>query len=157
MWGATTMDPKERQGIRDSEKQIAEGAKKPRIPDSNNRPIAASRRREYGKKKRSDPQGRNLTAEQSGENRKYRRLQRNPQNSRSEEDSAAIRKSTNRHFLNSVNRGKPRIQEIQVSMEAPPNPNITNTHRSRPNSKKPRLRDSAGAGSHIDESNNQRI
>ena len=151
------MDPKKRQGIRDSEKQIATGTTKPRIPDSNNRPIAASRCREDGKKKRSNPQGRNLTAEQSGENRKYTRLERNPQNYRNEEGSAAIRKSTNRHFLNSANRGKPRIQEIQVSMEAPPNPNITNTHRSRPNSKEPRLRDSAGAGNHIYESNNQRI
>ena len=150
------MDPKKREGIRDSQKKNAPGTKKPRIPDSKNRPIPASRRREYGKNRRG-PQGRNLTVEQSGENRKYRRLEKNPRNLRSEEDSTEIRDSTNRPLLNSANRGKPRIQEIQVPMEASPNPNITNTRKNRPNSKQPRPRDSAGARNHIYESNNQRI
>lgn len=151
------MDPKKRQRIRDSENKSPQEPRNLEPPNSKNRPIAASRPRGYSKKKRSGPRGRNLTAEQSGENRKYKRLERNPRNSRSEEDSVATPKSTSRHFLNSANRGAPHIQEIQVPMKESANPNITNAHGSRPNSKKPRLRDSARAGNHIYESNNQQI
>ena len=145
------MDPKKRKGIRDSEKQIAAGTKEHRIPDSKDLRSPASSYREYVKEQTVGPTGaKKNTIEQLGVNRKYTRLERNPRNARSEEESAAIRKSTNRHFLNSANRWKPRIQEIQVSMEASPNPNITDARKSRANSKKPRLRDSTRGGkSHI--------